>query len=136
MTRDQIIEKVARVMCRAQCDHRGTMACDGIFNFDDGCSGYTEFLEAARATIATLESTGYHIARIGNMVAPPVEGYAMSERLKRLTIKLLAIIDDARARGLELDTIVEFHETLTRMSFEVEVPVSVHPRRKPPAPPA
>jgi len=73
MTRDRIIEKVGRAMCRAQCDRRGAMACDGIFSFDDGCSGYTEFLKAAQATIATLESTGYHIARIGKMVAPPAE---------------------------------------------------------------
>ena len=133
MTRDQIIEQVGRAICKSRCE---TCYCDLRVMAAGRPAGdcfNTGYMNIARVAIATLESMGYHIAGAGNMVAPPVEGYAMSERLKRLTIKLLAIIDDARARGLELDTIFEFHETLTRMSFEVEVPVSVHPRRKPPA---
>ncbi len=136
MTRDQIIEQVGRAICKSRsetcyCDLRvmaaGRPAGD-CFN--------TGYMNIAQEAVAAMESMGYHIAGTGNMVAPPVKGYAMSERLKTLTIKLLAIIDVARARGFQLDTIPAFHETLTQMSFEVEVPVSVHPRRKPPAPPA
>jgi hypothetical protein len=136
MTRDQIIEKVARAMCKERCELCYGEPCVTAAEGRPSDCMYTGYMRVARIAVAAMESIGYHFAGAGKMVAPPVEGYAMSERLKRLTIKLLAIIDDARARGLELDTIVEFHETLTRMSFEVEVPVSVHPRRKPPAPPA
>jgi hypothetical protein len=55
MTRDKTIEKVARAICRVQCKRRGAMACDGIFDFDDGCSGYTEFWEIAQAAVAAME---------------------------------------------------------------------------------
>jgi hypothetical protein len=137
MTRDQIIEKVARAMCKERCELCYGEPCVTAAEGRPSDCMYTGYMRVARIAVAAMESIGYHFDGIGNMVAPPVEGYAAALRLLlRLTIKLLAIIDDARARGLELDTIVEFHETLTRMSFEVEVPVSVHPRRKPLAPPA
>jgi hypothetical protein len=73
MTRDETIEKVARAICRVQHNGCGAEACDGIFNLDDCCSGHIKFWEAAEASIATLESMGYHIDGTGKMVAPPAE---------------------------------------------------------------
>ncbi len=68
MTRDQIIEKVARAMCRAAEGRRRDCM-------------YTGYMSIARVAIATLESIGYHFADVGKMVAPSADTTPASEKV-------------------------------------------------------